>query len=337
MGEKFRSTRHTDFGRPTRSLDRVEPWRGQREPTGPRPVRELRQDRASGKVYTPRPDSTGQRANRGPKRPSAERPATRRRPDDRRRDTTGREAARPLRREPDGARKTRVYRRRRLAAISVVVFGVLALLFAAFTQASTVEQSPLPIDPNSASPATALATVSGINVSSPIRPVSINAIGYHPGGKDLLELAPRGENLSRGPLLGFLGTGSTPEKIGYYVMEPADRSGPKTGAVDVGADAGTQVYAPVTGVVTDVRPDPDVRDANVVEIRPEKNADVRVRVSLVGEITDNLSPGTPVAAGMTKIGRTAAAAGTLEPQLAAYTEGPGNHVTVSAVSASTAD
>ena len=59
-------------------------------------------------------------------------------------------------------------------------------------------------------------------------------------------------------------------------MDPAGRTGPRTGALDVGAQAGTTVYAPVTGMITAIRPDPMVQGANVVEIKPDGNANVRV-------------------------------------------------------------
>lgn len=208
------------------------------------------------------------------------------------------------------------------------------MIFAVFSQASSVEDDPLPIDPNSASPATVLSTVSGVRVSTPIRPVSLNAIGYHPEGENLIELSPRGENLSGGLISGLPGVGATPEKIGYHVMDPAGRPGPKTGAVDVGAESGARVYAPVSGVVTDVRPDPEVRDAEVVGIKPEKDPGLTVRVSGVRE-ADGLAPQAPVTAGMTEIGRVAST--DEEPQLASYAGTTGDHVTVSAVPARDSD
>ncbi len=338
--ERLRKTRRsgfgpTPFGRAPRQLDKVEPWQGSREATGPRPIRELRRrDPRPAGGPAARPDTASQRTGRGPGPQTTRQPPTTRRPHDWTRDTNSHPATR---REPDAAEKARVYRRRRLAAFSVVVLGILVLVFAAFTQASVVESDPLPIDPNSASPATVLATVSEVRISPPIRPVSLSAIAYHPGGDSLLKLEPRGKNLSNGLLPNFPGVSSTPEKIGYRIMDSAGRQGPKTGALDVGADAGILVYAPVTGVVTDIRPDPAVQDADIVEIKPDKDPDLRILVSPVGEISNDVAPRTPVTAGMTEVGRVTNAAGTRKPQLASYTEGPGNHVTVSAVPASATD
>ena len=143
-----------------------------------------------------------------------------------------------------------MYRRRRTLAVSVVLLGILALVLAAFVQTSGARDQALPIDPNNAGPDAVLAGVAGVSIFSPIRPEDVTGLGYHPEGESLIEMSPRGKNLSRNPVFGLLANGSTPEKIQYYVMSPASRQGPRTGALDVGAEAGTEVYSPVTGTVT---------------------------------------------------------------------------------------
>ncbi len=227
---------------------------------------------------------------------------------------------------------TGVYRRRRIFAVSVVLLGVaLALVLAAFVQTSGGTERALPIDPNNAGPDTVLAEVAGIYISSPIRPEAITGLGYHPEGESLVEMSPRGKNLSGNPVLGLLVNGSTPEKIQYHLMEPAQRQGPRTGALDVGAEEGTTVYAPVTGTVTAIRPDPVLQEgANVVEIKPTYNPDIRVSISLVQGMDGAIGPRSPVTAGITELGRVADSGRILSPQLASYTAGSGNHVTVSA-------
>jgi hypothetical protein len=237
--------------------------------------------------------------------------------------------------ERRGARKpkgTGVYRRRRILAVSVVLLGILALVFAAFTQTSGTKERVLPIDPDNAGPDVLLAEVAGVHISSPIRPEDLTGLGYHPESESFIEMSPRGKNLSANPVLGIFARGSTPEKIQYYLMDPATRHGPRTGALDVGAEAGAPVYAPVTGTVTAVRPDPVLqRDANIVEIKPTENPNVRVLVSLVQGIDSGVAPSSPVTAGMTKLGSVADSAKVLKPQLASYTSDAGNHVTVSAL------
>ena len=216
-------------------------------------------------------------------------------------------------------------------AVCLVLLGVLALIFAVLvqTQASSAAERTVPIDPSNAGPDTVLAEAAGVEISTPIRPASLTGLGYHPEGESLVEMVPRGKNLSANPLLGLISGGETPEKIHYYLMEAAGREGPRTGALDVGAEANTAVYAPVTGVVTAIRPDPTVQDANVVEIKPAHNANVRVTVSLVRGEDDSAGVNTPVTAGMTRLGAVADSAEVLDPQLSSYTTDAGNHVTIS--------
>lgn len=222
-----------------------------------------------------------------------------------------------------------VYRRRRIMAAALLVLGALALVFAVLvqTQASGAAERVVPIDPNNAGPDTVLAEVAGVGISTPVRPANLTGLGYHPEGGSLVAMAPRGENLSENALLGLVSSGETPEGINYNVMDDAGREGPRTGALDVGAVAGTTAYAPVTGSVTSIRPDPTVEGANVVEIKPDANPDVRVNVALVQSnggagVNDN------VVAGMTRLGTVADSAIVLDPQLSAYTTDAGNHVTV---------
>lgn len=233
------------------------------------------------------------------------------------------------RREARKANKAGVYRRRRIMAIGLFLSFALALVFAVLVQAPDSSEPAIPIDPGNAAPDTVLAEAAGGDISTPIRPESITGLGYHPDGESLAEMAPRGENLSANPLVGLFANGSTPEKIHYYVMDAAGRSGSWTGALDVGAQAGTTVYAPVTGMITAIRPDPMVQGANVVEIKPDANANVRVTVSLVQSDQANAGVTSRVTAGMTEIGTVADSAEILDPQLSSYVSDAGNHVTVS--------
>jgi hypothetical protein len=237
-------------------------------------------------------------------------------------------------REARKAKRGEVYRRRRLMAALLLVLGAVALVFAVFvqTRASGTAERAVPIDPNNAGPDTVLAQADKVDISTPIRPASLSGLGYHPEGESLAAMEPRGKNLSAGALLGLLFRGETPEQIHYYVMDAAGREGPDTGALDVGATTGTTVYAPATGTVTAIRPDPMVEDANVVEIKPDTNPNVRVNVSLV-QSDGNAGVNDHVTAGITELGTVADSAKVLDPQLSSYTTDAGNHVTVS-VSAS---
>lgn len=233
-------------------------------------------------------------------------------------------------REARKAKRDEVYRRRRLMAVSLLALGAVVLVLAVFvqTRASGTAERAVPIDPNNAGPDTVLAQADGVSISTPIRPASLTGLGYHPDGESLAAMDPRGKNLSANALLGLLSRGETPENIHYYIMDAAGRGGPQTGALDVGAVAGTAVYAPVTGSVTAIRPDPMVQDANVIEIKPAANPDVRVNVSLVRS-DGQAGVNDYVTAGITELGTVADSAKVLDPQLSSYTTDAGNHVTVS--------
>lgn len=223
----------------------------------------------------------------------------------------------------------RVYRQRRLLAGSLALMGVLALFLAVLVQSPGAADQPLPINPNEAGPDVVLAKAEGQGISTPIRPADLAGLGYRPEDEDVVDLRPEGKNLSKSPLLSMFGGASDPHDIRYYVMDREQREGPDTGALDVGAEAGTRVYAPVTGVVTAVRPDPTMREANVVEIKPAEAPNTRVFVSLLQGVSGDIGPDAPVTAGMTEIGTVANLASITKTQLAEHTGGSGNHVTVS--------
>ena len=214
-------------------------------------------------------------------------------------------------------------------AVCLMVSFMLALVFAVLVQTPEAAERAVPIDPGNAGADTVLAKASDVEISTPIRPESLTGLGYHPEGERLVEMVPRGENLSANPFLDLFSGGATPEKIHYYMMDAADRSGPQTGALDVGAEAGTTVYAPVNGMVTAIRPDPMVQGATVVEIKPDTNANVRVTVSRVRSTEGSAGVTTYVTAGMTELGTVADSAKILDPQLSSYTSDAGNHVTIS--------
>ncbi|WP_119066133.1 hypothetical protein [Rubrobacter indicoceani] len=223
--------------------------------------------------------------------------------------------------------REKLYRRRRKVAMGLggglvvaVVLTALVLFLGARSEAEAVAINP------GAAADTIIAEVGDISLSTPVRPEALNGLGYHAEGEQFTQMEPRGRNL--GSVFAFVPFGSTPEKLGYYVMSDAGRGGPDTGAVDVGAEAGTEVFSPVTGLVTAIRPDPKVAGASVVEIQPTENPDLRVYVTLVGSQSGSAGVKSPVEAGKTKLGTVADSARVLDPQLADYTGQDGNHVTV---------
>lgn len=116
-----------------------------------------------------------------------------------------------------------------------------------------------------------------------------------------------------------------------YVSDGAD---PARG-LDVAADAGTPVYAPVDGQVTQVRPF-EIAGApagQLVEIQPQSDAGLVVRIT--GVAGSRLAVGESVRSGQTRLGQVAAIgqrlarAGIGEP-LSQWVAGPGDHVRIEA-------
>ncbi len=210
----------------------------------------------------------------------------------------------------------------------LVLVGLLSLGLAALAQSPGTADQASPIDPGRSAQETTIAEADGVDIVSPVQPADLTGLGYHPIGEGWLELDPVGHNVSANLFVRTFGGLGEPEGVRYHVMDRAERSGSATGAVDVGAEPGTKVYAPVTGVITAIKPDPTVQEANVVEIKPSDNPDMRVFVSLVQDISDNLGPNTPVTAGTTELGSITDLVAVLKPQLASYTGEPGDHVTV---------
>jgi hypothetical protein len=215
----------------------------------------------------------------------------------------------------------------------LALLGVLFLVFALLLPRVAIgdRDRQISVDPNSAGPDVVLAEVAGVDVSSPIHPADVTGLGYHPDGEDLLGMSPRGKERSSNFLLRLFEDGAAQEKIWYHLMDPAGRPGPHTGALDVGAEAGSAVYAPVTGKIVAIRPDPLLRkEANVEVLKPADNPDVRISVSLVRDIRRGVGPDLSVRAGVTELGSVADSGEFLKPQLSSYTPGDGNHITVSA-------
>ncbi len=110
-----------------------------------------------------------------------------------------------------------------------------------------------------------------------------------------------------------------------------------TDAVDVGARAGTDVYAPVNGQVVSLSPDVIDGDAVsygvTVAIQPTGNPSVVVSVSHVVLDTVHGQPtlqvGAQVEHGRTRIGTVADTSAVLESDVARYTSDGGDNVELS--------
>jgi len=155
------------------------------------------------------------------------------------------------------------------------------------------------------------------------------ALGYHGSDGSSLPLQPIGRQGNEGILtrmahwlFGGAGTGPT-----YYEFGGGEGSG--TGALDVGAAAGTDVYSPVDGTVVSIGK--FVLDGksygNTLEIQPSQEASVVVVVTRLRS-DPALSVGEAVTAGTSKIGVLIDLSAVEKQTLASVTHGAGNHVTI---------
>ncbi len=234
------------------------------------------------------------------------------------------------RRPRSGAELRRI---RRLVALGMVLIATSVTLGSALR-----DDGPAVPDPAGGGPAPAaalipsgppvplkLASRGSVVLYVPIAAARVTAIDYHTvDGARALDLTPSGRLLNAS-LLDRLerqvigGTAATPS---YY------ESGGSTQSVDVGAAAGTQLYAPVTGVVVGITPYVVSGRAwgSVVSVQPLGDPTVVVVLS-------NLAPDPSLRVGSDISAQTPTLLGTvvdlspvLKMDIAQYTADAGNHV-----------
>jgi hypothetical protein len=201
-----------------------------------------------------------------------------------------------------------------LAAVALLVL-VFALVGARSSDGTRPLAPPVAERPVAAGqpPDLTIARGEGVEIKVPVDPAVITAMAFHPIG-----------DLSAVPM----------ESTGAMEIHQADRRdrlGPETAALDVGAPAGTPVYAPVDGVVVSVA---DYKANGRIEgfeisIAPDvASQGVVVRMSHLDdpERGPRLRVGRPVQAGETLIGRVRDFSAVGRQELAQFTSDRGNHV-----------
>ncbi len=242
-------------------------------------------------------------------------------------------AARSALRERERARARRARRVTALAA--VVAVALVAVLVAALLSGGGGEiefAGPAPAQrllPSGPPRPQVVATHETLRIQLPIDQARVTAIGYHATGSAALPLEPVGTQANAG-LLGRLWqrlAGDDGSRLRYYLLEGG--LGPRTGGLDVGAPAGTDVYAPVDGTliaisdrVIDGRP-----YGKRIEMQPAGNPGVVVAVTNL-EIDPELEIGSSVVAARTKLGRLIDVSQVEHAGLARHTQDHGQHVHV---------
>jgi hypothetical protein len=180
-----------------------------------------------------------------------------------------------------------------------------------------------------------IATQGDLGIQLPVNANNLTAIGYHGAGEDALPLDPVGRQVNEGffsrAFHRIFGGGGG--EVGYYRL--GGGAGPSTGALDVGAAPGIDVYSPVDGTVVGLRD--YVVDGkqygSVIEIQPTSEPSVVVWVTHI-RADPLLNVGTTLSSRTSKIGTIVDLSKVERQALARYTQDAGNHVSISAHPAS---
>jgi hypothetical protein len=245
---------------------------------------------------------------------------------------------------PGGPVRTRRSRSRRSGAEwrrlrRLIASGAVLVVIAVTIGSTVLPSSSSTPDPAAAGPAPVvnllptpppqplkLASRGSVILYVPIASSRITAIGYHKvDGASTLDLEPSGRMVNAGIIdrIERQVVGSAAGSPDYYVSDGS------TASVDVGATAGTQVYAPVNGTVVGISPYVLDGQAWGDEISIQPSADPTVVVVLT-----NLYPASSLRVGEqvsateppTAVGIVADLSKVLKMDLAQYTSDAGNHV-----------
>jgi murein DD-endopeptidase MepM/ murein hydrolase activator NlpD len=240
-------------------------------------------------------------------------------------------AARRRKRAP--SRQQPTHRTRRLVVLTVVCGALLGTLFVtAFGQGATRDTSQalpgpsgrlLPVGPPT--PLT-VALHSGLRIQLPISQSRVTAIGYHSGDDGVVALTPLGHQGNQGALsrLAHKIFGGGGGGFVYYQL-----GGGGTAVLDVGAAAGTDVYAPVDGTIVGISDYVLNGRAYGSRIDIQPSAAPSLVVSLTQLKPDPaLTVGSAIAASTTKVGRLVDLSAVEKQALAKYTQDAGNHVSI---------
>ena len=234
-----------------------------------------------------------------------------------------------------GRRESRaVARRRRIALVALLAAaGLVTALLVTFL--SDDGRAPVPPAAASASgsagpPAPFVVALQGtLRIQLPIAQDRITAIAYHGGRSDALPLTPVGRRANEGFLSSIFHRifGNDDAGLRYYRIDGGE--GPSTGVLDVGAPAGTDVYAPVDGTVVALTPIViDGRELGArIDIQPSGSPSIVVSVSRLRP-DPALTVGSIVESGGSRLGVLVDFSGVERQALARYSRDAGNHAAI---------
>jgi hypothetical protein len=237
------------------------------------------------------------------------------------------------RRQSHGER--RVQRFAGLAFVGAVL--VLTLLLTAFGSVRSQPSTTTVAAPASTllapagPPRPQIVAVRGrLRLQLPVAQSRVTAIGYHGGSLGALPLEPVGKRGNHGFLGRLVDRVLGPERGELVWYQLQGGRGSRTSTLDVGAPAGTDVFAPVDGVITGMSDFVIDRKAYGIRIDIQPSAAPSLVLSLVRLEPDPvLTVGSTVAAGKTRLGTVLDLSQVEDHALAEFTQDAGNHVALS--------
>jgi hypothetical protein len=226
------------------------------------------------------------------------------------------------------------HRARRIAILVLASAAVgVTLLLTAFGSGSPegrVPTAPAPAQrllPTGPPRPQVVAVFGSLQIQVPISQTRITALGYHGVDNGALPLEPVGEQANKGVLARLVRrlTGSE-AGLRWYQL---GGEGPATAVLDVGAAPGTDVYAPVDGVVVGIS-DYVIsgrRLGSRIDIQPSSQPSLVVSLTHLRS-DPSLTVGDAVTASSSKIGTVLDFSRVERQALARYTQDAGNHVSL---------
>jgi hypothetical protein len=244
----------------------------------------------------------------------------------------------PSARAPRAARRARRRANRRVQRVAILVIVASIVLvtatltaFGSSPAASTVAV-PAPIArlaPDTPPRAQIVAMIGSLRLQLPVTQGRLTALGYHATPSGALSLEPLGRQGNRGVLRRawdwVFGTPSG--DLVWYRLDGG--RGPDSSVLDVGAPTGTTVFSPVDGTVVGITDYVlNARPYGVrIDIQPSSAPSYVVSLTRLRADPD-LTVGTTVAAGRSKLGAVLDLSGVERQALARFSEDAGNHVSL---------
>jgi len=236
-------------------------------------------------------------------------------------------------RRPRSDRRKQIRRRRAGALVIVATLSLLAVWLAYALPAETPARVPAAAaEPSFTEKASVdcrvvVATLGDVEILLPVALADTTAIGYHAADRaGSLPFSPRGKRVSGGGLTQkladlFKGGGG----LAYYLMGEGDDAS-ATGALDVGAIPGAEVFSPVDGKIVAIESTliADKYEDVEVQIQVADDPTLLLVVSHVGEIAVQLGDG--VTQGDTLLGRVREYPPSVGQELSRFTSDAGDHV-----------